>query len=62
MRELLSYVVMSFSLLATAANSVIVTAIAIHSGDVPGATSRPSGDAADDDGAGDGEWAEAAAG
>jgi hypothetical protein len=40
---------------------VVVTAIAIRSGDVPGATSRPSGDAADD-GAGDGEWAEAAAG
>jgi hypothetical protein len=42
---------------------VVVTAIAIHSGDVLGATSRPNGAAADDDdGAGDGEWAEAAAG
>jgi hypothetical protein len=40
---------------------VIVTASAIHSADVLGATSRPSGDAADD-GAGDGEWAEVAAG
>jgi len=41
---------------------VVITAIAIHSGDVLGATSRPNGAAADDDGAGDGEWAAAAAG
>jgi hypothetical protein len=41
---------------------VVVTAIAIHSGDVLGATSRPNDDAVDDDDVGDGDWAEAAAG
>jgi hypothetical protein len=39
----------------------VVIAIAIHSDDGHDATSSPNGAAADD-GAGDGEWAEAAAG
>jgi hypothetical protein len=40
----------------------VITATAIRSGDGHDATSRPNGAAADDDGAGDGEWADAAAG
>jgi hypothetical protein len=40
----------------------VVTANAIHSDDGHDATSRPDVAAADDDGVGDGEWAEAAAG
>jgi hypothetical protein len=60
MRELLSYVVISFSSPQVSPTSSSVISIASHTGDGRDATSRPNGDDDDGGGANEGEAAMAA--